>query len=171
MLLGMEPGCLVNQCANNNRAAAIPTLENVLILLMDVLKDFRRETEVLCHNGLGGVLDPLIQEESRVLGEVATVKHQQELGPVLTQTLERVWVTRREIPQITLLQVIDEGTTIGVEGCNADLACATLVANSGAIPSILLAHRTEHMPTRLLYANGAHESRLAPGAYSHLQSP
>jgi hypothetical protein len=138
---------------------------------MNVLKDLGRETEVLCHNGLGCVLDPLVQEESRVLGEVATVKHQQELGSILTQTLERVWVTRREIPQITLLQVIDEGTAIGVEGCDADLACAMSVANSGALPSILLAHRTEHMPTRLLCANGAHESRQALGACSRQQSP
>jgi hypothetical protein len=146
-------------------------LENVLILLVDVLKDLGRETEVLCHNSLGCVLDPLVQEESRVLGEVATVKHQQELGSILTQTLKGVWVTRREIPQIALLQVIDEGTTIGVESCDADLACAMSVANSGALLSIMLAHRTEHMPTRLLCASGAHESRQVLGACSHPQSP
>jgi hypothetical protein len=104
-------------------------LENVLVLLMDVLKNLRRKTEVLCHDGLGCVLDPLVQQESRILGEVAAVKHQQELGSILAQTLERVWVTRREIPQIALLQVVNEGTTISVECRDADLACAMSVAN------------------------------------------
>jgi hypothetical protein len=96
---------------------------------MDVLEDLGRETEVLCHNGLGRVLNPLVQQECRILGEVATVKHQQELGSILAQTLEGVWVPRREIPQITLLQVINEGTAISVERRDADLACAMSVAN------------------------------------------
>jgi hypothetical protein len=124
---------------------------------MDVLEDLGRKAEVLCHNGLGRVLDPLVQQESRILGEVATVKHQQELGSILAQTLEGVWVTRREIPQIALLQVINEGTAISVKRRNADLACSMSVTSSGALPSILLTHRTEHMPIRLPCANGAHE--------------
>jgi hypothetical protein len=129
MLLGMEPGCLVSQCTSSKQEVSIPTLEDVLILLMDVLEDLGRETEVLCHNGLGRVLNPLVQQECRILGEVATVKHQQELGSILAQTLEGVWVARREIPQITLLQVINEGTAISVERRDADLACAMSVAN------------------------------------------
>jgi hypothetical protein len=94
---------------------------------MDVLKDLRRQTEVLCYNGLGCVLDPLVQEESGILGEVATVEDQQELGAIFTQALEGVWVTGREIPQIALLQVVDERTTFGVECCYANLACLKLV--------------------------------------------
>jgi hypothetical protein len=83
-------------------------LENVLVLLVDVLEDLRRQTEVLCHNGLGCVLNPLVQKECRILGTVATVKDQQELGSVLAQALEGVRVARWEIPQIALLQVVDE---------------------------------------------------------------
>lgn len=46
------------------RANDSPTLENVLVLLVDVLENLRRQTEVLCYNSLGCVLDPLVQEES-----------------------------------------------------------------------------------------------------------
>lgn len=65
---------------------------------MDVLEDLRRETEVLCDHGLRCVLDPFVEEESRVLGKVAAVEHEQELGSIFTQALERVWVTRWEVP-------------------------------------------------------------------------
>lgn len=94
---------------------------------MDVLEDLRRQTEVLCYNSLGCVLDPLVQEESRIFRKVAAVKYQQEFGSILAQALEGVWVARWEVPQIALLQVVDEGTTIGVESCYADLAFVALV--------------------------------------------
>jgi hypothetical protein len=102
-------------------------LEDVLVLLVDVLKDLWRQAEVLCYNGLGCMLNPLVQEESRILGKVTTVKDQQEFGSVFTQALERVWVARWEVPQISLLQVIDERTTISVQRCNTDLAFVKLV--------------------------------------------
>ena len=85
------------------RAHPRPTLENVLVLLVNVLEDLRRQTEVLCYNGFGCVLDPLVQKESRIFRKVAAVKDQQELGAVLAQALERVRVARWEVPQITLL--------------------------------------------------------------------
>ena len=75
---------------------------------MDVLEDLRRQTEVLCYNSLGCVLDPLVQEESRIFRKVAAVKYQQEFGSVLAQALEGVWVPRWEVPQIAFLQVVDE---------------------------------------------------------------
>ena len=83
-------------------------MENVLVLLVDVLENLRRQTEVLCYDGLGCVLDPLVQEESRILRKVAAVKYQEEFGSVLAQALERVWVARWEIPQIALFQIVDE---------------------------------------------------------------
>lgn len=49
------------------------------------------------------MLDPLVQEESRILRKVATVKYQQELGSVLTQALEGVRVARWEVPQVAFL--------------------------------------------------------------------
>jgi hypothetical protein len=94
---------------------------------MDVLEDLRRQTEVLCYDGLGCVLDPLVQEESRILGKVAAVEDQQEFGSVLAQALEGVRVAGWEIPEIALLQVIDEGTTVSVERGNANLAFVKLV--------------------------------------------
>lgn len=38
-----------------------PTLENVLVLLVDVLKNLRRQAEVLCHDRFRCVLDPFVQ--------------------------------------------------------------------------------------------------------------
>jgi len=93
---------------------------------MDVLEDLRRETEVLCYHRLGCVLDPLVQEESRILRKVATVKDQEELGAVLAQALKGVRVARWEVPQIALLQVVDERTAFSVESCYADLTWSML---------------------------------------------
>lgn len=73
-------------------------MENVLVLLMDVLEYLGRETEVLSYHGLGCVLDPFVEKESRILGKVAAVENEQELCSILTQALERVWVTRWEVP-------------------------------------------------------------------------
>jgi hypothetical protein len=84
---------------------------------MDVLEDLRRQTEVLCYDGLG----------CRILGKVAAVEDQQEFGSVLAQALEGVRVAGWEIPEIALLQVIDEGTTVSVERGNANLAFVKLV--------------------------------------------
>lgn len=154
MLLGTEPKHVSADKSTAITAASRPTLENVLVLLMDVLEDLRRETEVLCYNSLGCVLDPLVQEESRIFGEVATVKHQQELGSILAQALEGVWVTRWEVPQVSLLQVVDEGTAVSVQRRNANLALSMLAAILRALLT-LLAHLTGHKPIRPLYANGA----------------
>ena len=109
------------------RADPRPTLENVLVLLVDVLENLRRQTEVLCYNSLGCVLDPLVQQESRIFRKVAAVKHQEELGPILAQALEGVRVAGGEIPQVAFLQIVDEGATISVKRCDADLAFAKSV--------------------------------------------
>ena len=109
------------------RADPRPTLENVLVLLVDVLENLRRQTEVLCYNSLGCVLDPLVQQESRIFRKVAAVKHQEEFGSILAQALEGVRVAGREIPQVAFLQIVDEGATISVKRCDADLAFAKSV--------------------------------------------
>lgn len=57
-----------------NQSSSVHTLENVLVLLVDVLENLRRQAEVLCYNSLGCVLNPLVQEESRILRKVAAVK-------------------------------------------------------------------------------------------------
>ena len=104
------------------RADPRPTLENVLVLLVDVLENLRRQTEVLCYNSLGRMLDPLVQQESGILRKVAAVKHQKEFGSVLAQALEGVRVAGWEIPQVAFLQIVDEGATVCVKRCDADLA-------------------------------------------------
>lgn len=98
------------------------TLENILVLLVDVFEDLRGQTEVLSYDRLGGVLDPLVQEESRVFREITTVEDQQELGSVLAQALKGVRVAGWEVPKIAFLQVVNERATLGIECRNADLA-------------------------------------------------
>jgi len=105
---------------------------------MNVLEDLRRQTEVLCYDSLRCVLDPLVQEESRILGKVATVKDEQELGAILAQALERVWVAGWEIPQITLLQVVDERSTFSVECRDANLAFSMLADTLNTVSKLQL---------------------------------
>jgi hypothetical protein len=64
------------------------TAEDVLVLLVDVGKDLRRQTEVLCNDRLRGVFDPLVQQERRVFREIAIVEDKEKLSAVLTQTLQ-----------------------------------------------------------------------------------
>ena len=64
------------------------TLENVLVFLVDVLENLRRQAEVFCYHRFGGMLDPFIQQKRAVLREVTAVEDQQKLGSILTQPLE-----------------------------------------------------------------------------------
>jgi hypothetical protein len=84
MLLGMEPGtCVSAHYFTGIAGLSRLTSENVLVLLVDVFEDLRWQAEVLCHHRFGRVLDPFVQKEGAVLGEITTVEDQQELGSVL----------------------------------------------------------------------------------------
>lgn len=100
------------------------TLKDVFVLLANLSEDLRRQTEVLSDNSFGRVLNPFIQQERRILGEATAVENQEEFGSVLTKTLQRVGVTRREIPKIARFKIIDEGSAISVQGRDPNLAYA-----------------------------------------------
>lgn len=98
------------QCAFGIRAIQYSslTLENVLVLLLDLGKDLRRQTEVLRNNCFRGVLNPLIQQKCRILREATAVEDEKKLGAILAEPLQRVRVSRWEVPQITSFEVVDE---------------------------------------------------------------
>lgn len=66
--------------------------------------------------------EPVRQDESALLGEVAVVKDEQELGAILAQTLQTMRHTAGEVPQVALLQVINEVAALIVQRRNAHLA-------------------------------------------------
>lgn len=64
---------------------------------------------------------PVGQDKGRLLGKVAVIEDDEELGSVLTETLQRVRHTAGEVPQVTLLQIIDEVAALVVESSDAHL--------------------------------------------------
>lgn len=111
-------------------------LEDVLFFLGDVVEDFGGEVEVLGEDGARGVVEPVGEEEGALLGKVAVVKDEEELGAVLAEALEgvrdaagevpaesqrrRAWKARSNAPEITLVDVVDEAAAFVVEGRDAD---------------------------------------------------
>jgi hypothetical protein len=100
----------------------VGALENVLLRLGNSSEDLRMHAEVLSKDRLGRAPHPVREQEGRVLGEVAIVKDEEELSAIGAETLQRVGVARWEVPQVALLEIVDEAATLGVEGGDADLA-------------------------------------------------
>lgn len=68
-----------------------------------------------------GHTKPVRQDKGRLLGKVAVIENDEELGSVLTETLQRVRHTTGEVPQVTLLEVVDEVAALVVESSDAHL--------------------------------------------------
>lgn len=84
MLPGIEP--IKNLSAFGyvwSKVLSVLTLEDVLVLLLDLRKDLWRQSEVLCDNRLGRVLNPLVQQERRILREAAAIEDQEKLSAVV----------------------------------------------------------------------------------------
>lgn len=64
---------------------------------------------------------PVGQDKGRLLREVAVIENEEELSSVLTKTLQRVRDTAGEVPQVALLQVVDEVAALIVESSDTDL--------------------------------------------------
>lgn len=90
--------------------------------------------EVLRKHRLGRARNPIGEQECRVLGEVAVVEDEEELGAIGTEALQRVRVARWEVPEVALLEVIDKATTLGVERSDADLALENVRPLSLLVP-------------------------------------
>jgi hypothetical protein len=65
------------------------------------------------------VLEPVADEEGVVLAEAAVVEDKEELATVGAQSLNGMWNARREVPEISDAEVVDEGTPLLVDGGDA----------------------------------------------------
>lgn len=61
-----------------------------------------------------GRTHPVTQQESRLLGETTIIEDQEEFSSIRTQPLQRMRVPGREVPEVTLLQVIHKTAPIGI---------------------------------------------------------
>ena len=136
------------------------TLKDILVLFVNVLEHLRRQAEVLRNDRLRSVLDPLVQQKGRVFGEVAVIEDEEELRTILAQALERVRMTGGKVPQVALLEVVDERAAIGVQSRDANLACGKSVL---PLTAVLAADRPSST-----YAHSASlcqcNSRITPGS-------
>ncbi len=79
------------------------------------------DAEVLGQHVTRRVLEQVGEQEGLVLREGAVVEDQQELTAVF-EPLEGVGNHRREVPQVTLAHVVDEGASLLVDGGDAAAA-------------------------------------------------
>ena len=85
------------------------------------------------------VLDPVAEQEGVVLVEIAVVEHQQKLGAVGTETLDRMRDARREIPQVADADVVDEIAALRIDRGDARGAVEHVGPFGGLVP-MQLAH-------------------------------
>jgi len=102
---------------------------------------------------------------------VAVVKDEQELGAVLAQALQGVGDAAGEVPQVALLEVVDEVAALVVEGRDADLAVED-VGPLGLLVPVQLADDAAveaHVDAGQLDAGGqlAHRRLAGPAAFLH----
>jgi hypothetical protein len=67
-----------------------------------MVEDLGGEVEVVCNDRLGGVGEPVSQDEGRLFREVARIEDEEELGSVLTKTLQGVRDAGGEVPEVAL---------------------------------------------------------------------
>src|SRR5256885_14888248 len=83
--------------------------ENVeLARIGDLCECCSRYAEVFGKHLGRRVLEPVAEQERVILVEIAVVEHQQELGAVRTETLDRMGNAGGEAPQVAHADVVDE---------------------------------------------------------------
>lgn len=117
--------------------ARVGALEDVFLALGQVGEDLWGEVEVLGNDRLGRVgwrvqksaggqankrlvngpelTEPVSQDESALLREATIVEYKQELCAIGAQALQAVGYAAREVPQVTLLEVLHEVAALVVE--------------------------------------------------------
>ena len=81
----------------------------------NVVEHGSRHAEVLGEHVRWRVLEPVAEEEGIVLVELAVVEHQQELGAIRAETLDRVGNTRGEIPEVADADIVDEVSPLRID--------------------------------------------------------
>ena len=106
---------------------------------------------------------PVRDQEGRVFREVAVVEDEQELAAVdlALKTLDRVRHARREVPQVALPYIVDEGPALLVDGGDAALP-AEHVGPLGFLVPMHLAHDVGAQP-HVDARHGGRDRQLAHG--------
>lgn len=102
--------------------ARFGALEDVLLFLGEVVEELGGEMEVFGNNGLWCVGKPIGQDEGGLLRKATVIKNEKKFGTVLTETLERMRYAAGEVPEIALLEVVDEVAAFVVKSSNANLS-------------------------------------------------
>lgn len=71
---------------------------------------------------MAGLTEPVSQDESALLGEATIIKDKQELCAIGAQALQAVGHAAGKVPQVTLLEVLDEVAALVVEGSDTNRA-------------------------------------------------
>ena len=95
------------------------SLENPEIVERNVAERLFGHAEVLGQHVGRRMRDPVGQEQRVAFGLLAAVEGEDELAAVGAEALQRVRPAGREIPEITLFDVIDAGTALCVDGGDA----------------------------------------------------
>ena len=118
------------------------------------------------------VPDPVAEQESVVLVEIAVVEHQQKLGAVGSETLDRMRDARREIPQVADTDVVDEIAPLRIDRGDARRAVEHVGPFGGFVP-MQLAHAAgvePHVYAGDVLGNAELAHRDLPGPAARLQA-
>ena len=118
------------------------------------------------------VLDPVTEQEGVVLVEIAVVEHQQKLGAVGTQALNRMRDAWREIPQVADADVVDEIAALRIDRGDARGAVEHVGPFGGLVP-MQLAHAAgiePHVDAGDILGNAKLAHRHLPGPAARLQA-
>lgn len=65
---------------------------------------------------------PVRQQECRLFRKMSIVENEQKFSTIRTETLKRVRMASREVPKVSLLNVVDKATAFSVECSDSDFA-------------------------------------------------
>src|SRR6476660_4413729 len=85
------------------------------------------------------VLEPIGDEKGIVFVEIAIIEHQQKFTPVRIESLDRMWNSRREIPQVADTYIVDEISAFRVD-CGDARRPIEHVSPFGSLVPMQLAH-------------------------------
>ena len=120
----------------------------------------RRRAEIFAQHLGRHVLEPVAQQESAVLVEVAVVEDQEELAPVGIEPLDRMGNAAGKIPEIADADIVDEIPALRVDRGDAGRSIEHVGPFRLLVP-VQLAHAARVQPH--IDAGDATSKRRAPG--------
>ncbi len=135
--------------------------ENIEFLIRQVVEDAFRPAKVFYEYLTRGVAQPVGEQESAVLTEVAVVEYEEEFGAVRFEALDAMGNAGWEEPEIALANVIDEGAAVLIYSGDARPAFDHVGPFGGGVP-MQLPHAAGGEP-HVHPGHGAGHGELASG--------